>query len=144
MKHLTNLSVPKGTIKSRINQAILAFLQSNGPTSEADLETRFRNMALASGRGAPGWVNRRMKYLQAEGFATRKPSSDGTVYWTADPNQAAPEPEPDFANVAQPRRMSMFGPVYRPTTTAMRPGAMDYAAVPSLHMGKRHTFRSGM
>ncbi|MBX3588765.1 MAG: hypothetical protein KF796_19205 [Ramlibacter sp.] len=46
--------------------------------------------------------------------------------------------------VVPPRRLDVMSGTYTPPVTALRPGAMDYAAVPSLHMGRRRAFRSDL
>lgn len=49
----------------------------------------------------------------------------------------------DFeSTVAAPRRNDVMNTVYTPPQQTYRPGAMDYQQCPSLHMGKRHPFRS--
>lgn len=49
----------------------------------------------------------------------------------------------DFkGTVAAPRRNDVMNSVYTPAPSTARQGAMDYLQCPSLHMGKRHPFRS--
>ena len=49
---------------------------------------------------------------------------------------------PDGMHVVPPRRPDTMSGHYVPPKVAMRPGSMDYAALPSLDMGQRRDFRS--
>lgn len=91
--------------------------------------------------------------LKCAGFlVAMQTPSEGTVYaFTPDclplPGsnlRAVPSTPPPLPNVAPARQVQvMFGPVYvPPRTQTFRPGSMDYAQVPSLHMGQRRAFRS--
>ena len=52
-------------------------------------------------------------------------------------------PKGEPPTITPPRRVNvMSGPPYSPGWTVARPGALDYASKPSLHMGKRRAFRS--
>jgi hypothetical protein len=124
-------------------------------------------MSAVYQRPALSWIKRRARRLQrAYGVARRLAIFDawldydlreaghvhrlldahGNACWDVVRQSDAKElPEAPPENVAQPRRVSMFGPEWVPPKgPAMRPGAMDYATVPSLHMGQRRPFRSGL
>jgi hypothetical protein len=137
----------KGTIVSPANREIVAHLEQHGAVKLAALQERFRNLALAQGKGSPQWLADRLCDLRETGHVRRFTDEDGDIAWgltSGAPVQQLPEVTP-LENVAQPRRISIFGPPWLlPKTPAARPGAMDYADVPSLHMGRRCSFRSGL
>jgi len=136
---------PKGSIVSPANREIVAYLEKHGPVKMTVLQDQFRDLALAHGKGVPKWLNDRLSNLRENGHLRRFSDEHGNVSWDVVRGSTLPElTEAPPEHVAQPRRVSMFGPVYMPPKVALRPGAMDYATVPSLHMGRRHQFRSGM
>jgi hypothetical protein len=143
MEHLTPSAKP---IASPANREIVAHLERYGPVKLFALEARFRNLALAQGKGAPHWLVTRLNDLREAGHVHRLLDAHGNACWDVVRESDAKElPEAPPENVAQPRRVSMFGPEWVPPKgPAMRPGAMDYATVPSLHMGQRRPFRSGL
>lgn len=113
------------------------------------------------------WVSKALYYLRNTGWVRREGQAYGQSLWVAVPQaevQAVPREvtaakagapakprrrpakvtyEP-VGPVVQPRRVDMFGPVYRPTPVATRTGARDYENLPSLHQGKRYAWRSGL
>ena len=54
----------------------------------------------------------------------------------------APQAQADQDNLAQPDRINRMAGTHTQVPPVARPGAMDYAKHPSLHMGKRRDFRS--
>lgn len=47
------------------------------------------------------------------------------------------------ANTTPPRRVDvMNGPIYRPSATPCRAGALDFAAFPSIHGGRAVPFKT--
>lgn len=54
----------------------------------------------------------------------------------------APHAQADKDNLAQPDRINRLAGSHIPVVPVSRQGAMDYARIPSLHMGKRRDFRS--
>lgn len=137
----------KGAIISPANREIVAHLEQHGPVKLAALQERFRNQALVQGKGGVKWLVNRLNDLRESGHVHRMVDEHGDASWDLVRESDAQEqyrlPDaPPLENLAQPRRVSMFGPVYQPPRAAMRPGAMNYADVPSLHMGQRRPFRS--
>lgn len=132
-------------------RALLHCIQRHGPLPPEHLRDRFRAQANAAGYGVHKWLLARLGVLENHGLIERLPGAEGALTgWIAVASDVAPAAsakaagmDRDQVQVAQPRRMSLFeAGTYKPAAVATRPGAMDYAAVPSLHMGQRHPFRS--
>lgn len=121
-------------------KAILAFIQQHGPVLHSALADQFRPQAAAVGTSATRWLSSRLQNLANSGFIALGPdgwaAAEGvrTPVARAKPEQRECE-ELNELQVAQPRRVGMFGPVYRPAPTMHRAGANDHAAYPSLING---------
>jgi hypothetical protein len=121
---------------------VLAFINERGAASHAQLCAQFRAHANSIGYGAGKWLGPKLDVLEQRGHIE---FSVSTGTWAIAPGvvlAALAVQDHAGCSVAQPRRINMLaGGVYKPMPVAMRPGAMDYAAVPSLHMGQRRAFR---
>lgn len=130
-------------------RALLHCIQRHGPLAPEQLRDRFRAEANAAGYGVHKWLLARLGVLENHGLIERLPGAEGALTgWIATTSDGTPAATKAASAVcyqipvAQPRRMSLFDAgTYKPAPVATRPGAMDYAAVPSLHMGQRRPFR---
>ena len=136
---------------------LLRFIVGAGRATPKQLNERFRGIANSNGKGAASWLHQRLYRLEAGRYIQAElDERDRVIAWKPLPRAlkqlAAEELATAHAevesqtgcSVAQPRRISMLDTgIYKPAPVAMRPGAMAYADVPSLHMGQRHAYRSG-
>ena len=100
-----------------------------------------------------GQVEGHLLPLRKAGFlAAREHARYGTIYGfsadcTALPGmehfvRAAASGAPQVGEVVPPARPDLMTGHYQPPQVSYRAGALDYAACPSLHMGKLRAFRS--
>lgn len=135
MTATTNL--PTGGAKRQI----LDFLGEQRRATPQALQDRFRALANAQGKGVPVWLSKHLAELRAMGFVEREQDAHGnTRYWMLTDQDDEHDSE-SAPNVATPRRISMFGPVYVPPAPNHRPGAMDYANCASIINGQARPFR---
>lgn len=92
-------------------------------------------------------VMRREGTVYAYTHACRPLPGETILPMTSAPTEPTANPVGDQAqaeadNVAQPDRINRMAGNHFPTVPVARQGAMDYARIPSLHMGKRRDFRS--
>lgn len=140
--------------RTEATKAIHAFIQEHQPVTPAALAKRFRSEANAAGMAVTTWLLRRMANMEAAGFVQHGPTG-----WTAKELPAkAPRPAdevrrhqrpraekpqaPAETSIAEPRRVSMFGPAYTPPPQVHRSGADDYASLPSVFNGQPRPYRS--
>jgi hypothetical protein len=138
---------------SPVLRQLLAIIKEQDSVTHKQLRDRFRGLANAAGKGSASWLYSRLERLEADGYIECTEELRNRA-WSIVPGAweralaggaieqfKLRDTAPELAHIAQPRRVSMFGESYKPAPVAMRPGAMDYAAVPSLHMGQRRAFR---
>lgn len=100
-----------------------------------------------------GQVEGHLAALKKGGFlAAREHARYGTIYgFNADCKplpgmehfvRAAASGAPQVGEVVPPARPDLMSGHYHPPQGSYRAGAFDYAACPSLHMGKRQEYRS--
>ena len=141
MKPLAQIKNPKGQLLSPITQAILTHLQNNGPCSDWDIDQVLININGYADDSAMSGLHHRLRNLR---FADQihRVLRDDRMLWKAGPAPTADKPSP-APGVTPPRQHNvMHGPCYEQGWAVPRAGAMDYAHVPSLHMGQRREFRS--
>lgn len=139
MKVLERIKNPKGELLSTFNQAIVKHLQANGPCDAVTLDNALTKLDGYYDDAGLSRLQRRLTHLRTDGHVHRVLIGQ-RLCWRAGPE---PEHQPERPIVTPPRRVNvMSGPDYSPGWTVARPGAMDYADKPSLHMGKRRAFRS--
>lgn len=156
---------------SRVLQTLIELTAEHGPLDREELVARLRRQPEERLKDKLGltvvptmyWVSRTMYYLRATGRVRREGSAFGQALWVAVPKaeqvqamtparQARHPRLMDKATAAKaapagpvvpPRQVNIFAGTYvaRPMAPA-RAGAMDYASVPSLHMGQRRAFRA--
>lgn len=123
---------------------VLAFIHERGAATYELLCAQFRARANSVGYGVNKWLSPKLDALEERGHIE---FSISTGAWTIAPGvDLAALAVRDLAgcSVAEPRSVSMLGTgIYKPAPVAMRPGAMAYADVPSLHMGQRYAYRTG-
>lgn len=140
--------------RTEATRSILAFITEHQPVAHQVLLDHFGKRAEAEGTTPGKWLHSRMNNLRESGYIAH-----GASGWTASteeelaqrvtPHQARRRRKPkeersvDVDNVAQPRRISMFGPTYVPPAQVHRAGALDYAAAPSLINGRPTAYRRG-
>lgn len=131
----------KGELTSPITQAIVRHLWDHGPSNIWDIDQVLIKVDGYSDNSAMAGLQRRLRKLQAQGHIHRTRRGDTLLYVAGpDPRAEAPAPKADLVEPA--RRNVMAGDPYTATWNVARPGALDYAKCPSLHMGKRRDFRS--
>jgi hypothetical protein len=137
-------------------QAIFRFIQANEPVTQKQLMDHFRSEAAAAGMSTNSWLGRRVDAMCDADFI-----QFGAHGWTAATDvqlhepvtgggrarkgsqPAARAPAPADTSIAQPRRVTMFGPNYVPPVQIHRAGSNDYAAAPSLINGQQRSYRRG-
>jgi hypothetical protein len=137
---------------------LLAMLQQHRRMTPAQLRDAFRARANSAGYGVSKWLSSRLQLLEGRGYVRAELDTAGRNVraWLMEPQGWArsladagdgaaslASMAGDAGAVAQPRRVNLFdASVYTPPRHLVtRPGAMDYAAVPSLQMGERRPFR---
>lgn len=137
---------------------LLAQLHHHQRMTPAQLRDAFRASANSAGYGVSKWLSTRLQVLEGRGYirAELDHAGRGVRAWLMTPDgwtrsladagdgsASVATMAGDAGAVAQPRRVNLFeaGTYTPPRHVAMRPGAMDYAAVPSLQMGHRRPFR---
>lgn len=139
--------------RTEATRVILAFIRESQPVAHQVLLDKFRPQAAAVGMAASSWLRGRLANLRESGYIDHGPQG-----WTAAPEEQvqaiapphhrvrrkpAPAAQPAETSIAQPRRVSMFGPTYVPPVQEHRAGAMDYAQHPSLIGGRATAYRRG-
>lgn len=102
-----------------------------------------REMLLAAMPGVDlptAYVSVRLRALAVAGAAHSVGERSAALWY---PGRKSADRADGLQVVPPPQRNTMSGH-YVPPKVAYRPGSMDYAAVPSLHMGKRRAFRSDL
>lgn len=141
MKSLAQIKNPKGQLLSPITLAMLKHLQDNGPCSDLDIDQALIKLDGYSDDSAMSGLLHRLRNLRFAGQIHRV-LRDDRMLWKAGPAPTADKPAP-APGVTPPRQHNvMVGPCYQSAWAVPRVGAMDYARVPSLHMGQRREFRS--
>lgn len=141
MKPFLQIKNPKGQLLSPIMQAIVNHLQAHGPCCDWDIDQALMRIDGYINNSAGTNLARRLNKLRSAGLIHRV-LRDDRMLWKAGPALAAAKPAP-APPVTPPRQHNvMHVPCYEPAWAVPRAGAMDYAHVPSLHMGQRRKFRS--
>ena len=139
--NLETIKTPKGELLSPITKAIVQHVEDYGPCDAADISGALRQIDGYSDDAALTGLHRRLNNLRESGHVHRVLIKD-VMHWQAGPEPVpkAPKPPP---GITPPRQHNcMSGPDYESNWSVARPGALDYAAKPSLHMGNRRAFRS--
>lgn len=143
--------------RSPDTQAIFMFIRAHQPVAQAQLLEHFQPQAAAAGVTVEEWLRRKVVGMTGAGFIHHGPNG-----WESNPNVECAKTRvtwrqkgekrgrskdhdaiPDFSdpNVAQPRRVDMFGPAYVPPAIAYREGSQDHARHPSLINGVGRPYR---
>lgn len=141
MKELEHIKNPKGQLLSPIMQALVKHLQAHGPCCDWDIDQALMQIDGYADNPAMTNLTRRLNKLRSAGLIHRVLRAD-RMLWQAGPGPVAGKPTP-VPDITPPRQHNVFaGPCYQPAWAVPRAGAMDYARLPSLHMGQRREFRS--
>jgi hypothetical protein len=153
---------------SPVLRALVEIVAEHGPLDREEITARLNRRPLEDLRDKFGasvvptshWVSRALHYLQQQGRVRRDGKARGQTTWVAVPEAKQMQSMPPGRQarapmrlaeakavadgpVVPPRRINVMEGFYEPKPfTPARPGAMQYAQVPSLHMGHRRTFRS--
>lgn len=139
--NLETIKTPKGELLSPITKAIVQHVEDYGPCDVRDISTALLQIDGYSDDAQLTGLQRRLLKLRDVDHLHRVLIKD-VIHWMAGPQPVpqAPKPPP---GITPPRRHNcMSGPAYASDWSVARPGALDYAAKPSLHMGNRRAFRS--
>jgi hypothetical protein len=156
---------------SPVLRALMQLTAEHGPLDREELLARLKRQPAECLKDKHGqhvaptmnWVSRAMYYLRATGRVRRQGSANGRALWVEVPKaeqgeamsparqarhprlmgEAAAAKEAPTGPVVPPRQINIFAGTYVPRLMApARAGAMDYASLPSLHMGHRRAFRA--
>ncbi|KLN57645.1 hypothetical protein [Variovorax paradoxus] len=138
MLELGNHHTRRGEFSNPVRRAVVDHLKANGPASITQLNEIAKTVPGHSDDETCSGLRRHMHALAAAGHAHRV-EVDGQRLWISGP-------QPIAEGAAGARQvMVMDGSVYMPSPgPAMRPGAMDFARHPSVLLGQRCAYRSGL
>lgn len=138
MLELGNHHARRGEFSNPVRRAVVEHLKTNGPASITQLIEVAKTITGHSDDETGTGLRRHMHALAAAGHVHRV-EVDGQRLWIAGP-------EPIAAGAANARQvMVMDTSVYVPSSgPAMRSGAMDFVRHPSVLLGQRRAYRSGL
>lgn len=150
MQPLKNRELAKGALLSMAKKAILKHVEQAQRCTFTQLAEVFKepdsyrisNSAPLPSRGRAEtdahWLRGQLKGLRDQGFIMRVIDGDTAFYQVGSESLAELQAEQPADNVTPPRRVYLLGsPDYvPPKATPYRPGAMDFAACPSIQSGR--------
>lgn len=135
MKHLARSHIAKGSLRSPVTQAIVAYLLAHGPAREADIDQAMMRVPGYARLTDPHRPKGTLHHLREGGHVHRVLRND-EMLWAHGPHplavseEAEPEaaPEPYMGAVVPPACFDlMHAPAYVPDAgPALRLGALDY------------------
>jgi hypothetical protein len=122
----------EGTVRSAVNCAILAYLKTYGPALVPDIDQALMNVDGFDDDSDCTRLKRALHKLRLKRLAHCQQDADGQERWAAGPPASRQECS-SCTDGVPPRQFDvMRAPVYKPGSgPALRPGALDFRAIPS-------------